>query len=199
MSKPGEPNDKGPFLSMKVWQVKSDVRRYSSAAQVDANGDVLDFIPDWPYFEGNRIGQDNFRFKFKTDTSFGEAIQGDFINCDPTALMCTEKCLTKIHSVIENDVEILDTELDGKRVHVVNVTRLVDCLVESESDIIRFDHGGVMWIKRHVLRWNGLESVALFQLPQTVRSELFATEAFVEVVQRHNLAGLELEELEVIA
>jgi hypothetical protein len=50
---------------MSVWDVRCDVANFATMYLVNEFGQPLDFCPEWPDFEGQKIGENCFQCKTK--------------------------------------------------------------------------------------------------------------------------------------
>jgi hypothetical protein len=97
------------------------------------------------------------------------------------------KAVKALADFVEPSGELLPVTCGGERFFLFNVTRLVDALDETNSDLKRFSDGRIMMIDRHVFQPEKLRSVVVFKLPQKPLSCAYVTDPFV---QRVNDAGL---------
>jgi len=173
--------------------INFDINRYFGMVLVNQRGVPLDFYVNWPYFEGQLIGKDNFQFFANFDRYFGEKKIGNFVNCTG-ALMCDNYALEKLMSYIEKDVEILPMCVESRELNVLNVIRIIDCLDKGGSDILYFSNSeDVMDIKKYAFFTEVIGKHCIFKIPQLVRTDIFATDTFRDKVLEHQLTGLKFD------
>jgi hypothetical protein len=78
----------------------------------------------------------------------------------------------------------------GEEYFLFNVTRVIDALDESKSDIVRFQgKSKILDIESHYFCEEKLARTAIFKIPQIVTMDVFVTDLFVERVQTEGLKG----------
>lgn len=98
----------------------------------------------------------------------------------------------KLGTVLEQYGELLPLLCDDGDFWVLNVTRLVDALDESNSQLMRAsDTGAILMIRKHAFRPAALDQAHLFKLPQTARGLIYVTDPFVQLASTSGLKGLE--------
>ncbi|HEY9747368.1 MAG TPA: DUF1629 domain-containing protein [Allocoleopsis sp.] len=180
-----------------IWTVRFDVRNFASASLVEQDEgegilDIAEFCPDWPDFEGQRIGKAWKMFRAELDP---EKQIGNFTDIDPGVLICDAFAHSKIGEAIAEEVEVLPIQVDKLEMNVLNVINTIDCLDESRSDIEYFSDGGVASIKRYSLDTNLLTDVMLFKIPQFSRTEIYASNTFRDLVLNTSLTGLNFQNI----
>jgi hypothetical protein len=106
-------------------------------------------------------------------------------------LLLSRAAKDAVGSYLAEYAEILPLECDDGEFWVANVTRLVDCLDESASQLLRDpDTGAILVVQKHVFRPIDLECAGIFKLSQMPRGLIYVTEPFVDVVNSSGLSGL---------
>ena len=71
------------------------------------------------------------------------------------------------------------------------MTKVIDALDESNSEVIRFDHiPEVMRIERYTFFVEALTQAVIFKIPQFRTGRVYVTDLFVERVKSTGLRGL---------
>ena len=125
---------------MKIWDIHNDLKNFTAINFVSDDGGELQFCPDWPYFEGQKLGQ-NWSFPYKVKLLEDRPI-GNFVDLDPALLFCDSYALLKLKPYIIEEVEIIPTNVDGLDLNILNITNLIDCLDQEKSVIEYFDEIG---------------------------------------------------------
>ncbi|MBW4487980.1 MAG: hypothetical protein KME12_09335 [Trichocoleus desertorum ATA4-8-CV12] len=178
-----------------IWTVRFDTKNFATASLVEQDEgegilDISEFCPDWPDFEGQKIGKAWKMFRAELDP---EKQIGNFTDIDPGVLICDAFALSNIGEAISEEVEVLPIQVDKLEMNVLNVINIIDCLDESKSEIEYFSDGGVASIKRYSFYTNPLIGVMLFKIPQFSRTEIYANDAFRDLVINTNLTGLDFQ------
>ncbi|EAZ92074.1 imm11 family protein [Crocosphaera chwakensis] len=178
---------------MKIWDIDNDVKNFVGVNFVSDDGGELQFCPDWPYFEGQRLGED-WSFPYRVKLLEDKPV-GDFIGLDSGLLFCDSYALIKLKPYIIKEVEIIPTNVDGLDLNILNITNLIDCLDKEKSVIEYFDEieQGIMDVEKYVFKEELLENVTHFKLPQLTRSSIFGTDKFYSKVKEYGLTGLKFE------
>jgi hypothetical protein len=174
---------------MSVWDVRCDVANFATMYLVNKFGQPLDFCPEWPDFEGQKIGKNCFQFKTKLKKNKPVA---NFTYLDCGVLVCDYFAITKIGDFISNEVELLPIDVDGLNCQLINILNVVDCLDEKKSEIKFFKNSkNVKDIKRYVFNEYMLRNINLFKIPQLKRTDIFATDTFRDKILESGLTGLD--------
>lgn len=174
--------------------IRFDISKYAGIALIDKFGNPLDWYEDWLNFEGQKIGEKNFRYIAKFDIHRDNKIKevGNFVDCDPGALMCDRYSLLKLQPYIQGEVEILTMNVEGLKMSILNVINVIDCLDKNKSEIYYFESSGrIKSIKKYVFEISKIKDYCLFKIPQMARTEVFATDNFRNKVLKYELTGLE--------
>ncbi|MGO8997390.1 MAG: imm11 family protein [Polyangiaceae bacterium] len=94
---------------------------------------------------------------------------------------------------LERYGEVLPLSCEGRPFWTLNVTSFVDALDERASQVVRAsDTGGILMIRRYAFKAASLGRAGLFNLPQTPRGPIYATDSFADKLNERKLVGLEL-------
>ena len=85
--------------------------------------------------------------------------------------------------------ELLPLSCESEELWVFNITNVVDALIEEASDLERFSTGRIMMINRHVFDPVAIGDSEMFRIPQLLRSPIFVTQSFVDLVDTTGLKG----------
>jgi hypothetical protein len=122
----------------------------------------------------------------------------DFLRFVPAVPVVTERAWATLSHLLQSHAELLPLANTSSQLKLfaLHVTSVVDCLDHDKASIRRFPEGNPMY---PLERYAFIESIAdrypVFRLPETLRSELLATEAFREVALRAKISGLLFEQL----
>jgi len=108
------------------------------------------------------------------------------------APVVTETFRDAMASVLGKAVEFLPLgRLKGKDIFVLNVTRVVDCLDSSNSDIAYFPSEPVkiMRIRKYAFVLERCDHLSAFKIPQDLHS-IFVNRAFCDAVVGYRLTGI---------
>ena len=114
--------------------------------------------------------------------------KGDFNSlmlCLPTF---SPRAIDALGDLLEGHGEILPTSCKGERVYFFNVTRVIDALDESNSELRHYlGSHKISTIKRYAFFMERLTGVTIFKIPHF--SKVFVTGPFVERVNSAGLTG----------
>ena len=120
--------------------------------------------------------------------------KGDFPTLGSTPTL-SQRAVDELIDVLVENGEILPLDVaTGEPCYVYNVTRTVDALDESRSDLVRFDSGRIMMVKRHAFRAPELEGVTIFKVPQ-LRAPVFVTEPLMKRITQSGLTGFSFRQI----
>jgi len=96
----------------------------------------------------------------------------------------------KIETLIANRVEFLPFETPVGPYYGLHV-RYVDCLDIERAEVLRYKSSGrVMEVTKYAFRWERLEGIHIFRLPELGTSRLFVSDEFKRKVEENGLTGL---------
>ncbi|MEX2555097.1 MAG: DUF1629 domain-containing protein [Actinomycetota bacterium] len=127
-------------------------------------------------------------------TEKGERLRlTDFPACSGgDMLLMSRSARDRIGPRLESYGEILRLECEDGEFWILNVTRLIDALDESKSELVRAsDTGAVLMIRKHAFRASELGEALVFKLVQMPRGLIYVTDPFIEIVGVSGLRGLE--------
>ena len=101
----------------------------------------------------------------------------------------TTRAVDALSDLLESNGELLPIVISGEKYFLFNVTRVIDALDESRSEIIRFDDFEIMDIEVHCFFPEKIGDAAVFKIPQMVTSDVFVTDVFVDRVKSARLKG----------
>ena len=116
--------------------------------------------------------------------------KGDFPSLFIHVPVFSRKAVMALADLLEGNGELFPVPISGEEYNVFNVTRLIDALDESRSEMIWFEGTSrVLDINVHCFFAEKLDKAAIFKIPQTLSMDIFVTEVFVERVQSAKLKG----------
>ena len=102
----------------------------------------------------------------------------------------TRRAIEVLGDLLEGNGEIIPTTCEGDQIFFFNVTKVIDALDESDSEVIRFDDSSdVMRIGRHVFFRIKLVGSLIFKIPQWPTRRVYVTDRFVKRVESTGLKG----------
>lgn len=181
-------------LETRIWTARFDVATFASSYLVDELGDPIDFLVDWPDFEGQPLKDVWKTPKIKIKDNKPTA---NFTDIDPGILICDSFSRMKLESFLKGEIEVLPVEsVNAVDMYVLNVVNVIDCLDVESSDIDYFeDSSDIMEIKKYIFYLEKLKGIALFKIPQFSRTEIFATDIFREKILEDSLTGLQFSQV----
>lgn len=132
---------------------------------------------------------------FREATSFHRQIPGDFPYLTAGVPVFTPKSLTTLADLLELHGEILPLQSKDGDFFAYNVTSVIDCLDVPNSQVARFDDGGIMDVKRYAFVPERLTAIPIFKIPQFPRSDVYVTDEFVKRVKDQGLIGFRFRHL----
>jgi hypothetical protein len=117
--------------------------------------------------------------------------RSDFPSLDGVIPVFSERAIAAMRDLLEPRGEILPLRCHEGTYFAYNVTRVIDALDETRSELERFDDGRVMWIDRPAFFPDRLAGEVIFKIPQS-RARVFVTDPFAQRVHERGLAGFAL-------
>jgi hypothetical protein len=105
-----------------------------------------------------------------------------------------EKAMRALYPVISQAGELLPATVGSTTYQVLNVTRFIDCLDRRRTNALFSMHDLISEYRTLVFREELLTGQYIFKVPQLPKTNVFVTNAFVDLVGKHNLTGLEFED-----
>jgi hypothetical protein len=104
----------------------------------------------------------------------------------------TPRAVDALSDLLEGNGELLPITIDLEEYFLFNVTRVIDALDESGSEIVRFDDSSkILDIDVHCFCPEKIDKATIFKIPQIPTMDVFVTEVFVERVKSGRLKGFE--------
>ena len=119
----------------------------------------------------------------------------DFPFFEYGALLCSRDAWGILEPYLAAEVELLPVDVEGFNYQLLNPLSVIDCLDEERGQFTRYKTGRVIEIKHYVFDEGKLKGVYLFKTPEFTRTQLYATNAFRDLIEDNNLEGLEFREL----
>lgn len=158
------------------WVVPLDSRDFESLT-FDGTPRSKDWVP--------------IRVERVVETEHGQQlVKSDFPWLGSGKLALRQRATELLAPALEPYAELLPLEWDVP-IWAVNVLTVVDALDEDRSTLVRFDSGRIMRVERYAFRKEVVDDLLVFKVPQLARSAVFVSSAFVELVERSGLTGIE--------
>lgn len=168
---------------MKVYVLGADSDRYESL--IMPGGGLYEFAGR---FNGSPMKNSVSDAKIKKDPR--RLPKGDFPSLIPNVPVFSRRAVEALRDLLEGHGEILPVMISGDEYFLLNVTRVVDALDESNSEVIRFEGSSkVLNIRSHSFYEEKLFGIMIFKIPQVITMDVFVTDAFVERVRSAGLKG----------
>jgi hypothetical protein len=185
---------------MGVYRIREDVNRYEwlNLANFDEVWESVyqkfDDSPmkeSWPplYVEGYREEDDET-----------ECLSGDFPHVSglSAGIVLSKHAVDVLGPLLFGSGELLPLHYLGADLFFFNVTCLADVLNFDESDIVYFQTGRIMTVRRYVFDADKIPSNDVFQIAQIPLGDTFVSENFKVMVEENELEGLLFQPVEII-
>jgi len=114
----------------------------------------------------------------------------DFIAIDLDLDAMSERAKACLEDLVSGQIEFLPVETPIGRYYCMHV-RYVDCLDIERAEVLRYKSSGrVMEVTKYAFRWERLEGIHIFRLPELGTSRLFVSDEFKRKVEENGLTGL---------
>ncbi len=113
----------------------------------------------------------------------------DFIAIDLALDAMSERAKACLEDLVSGQIEFLPVETPIGRYYCMHV-RYVDCLDTSSVQAKYFDDGRILRVIKYAFRWERLEGIHIFRLPELGTSRLFVSDEFKRKVEENGLTGL---------
>ena len=94
-----------------------------------------------------------------------------------------------LHPLIENDVNVVRTTLEGKEWYVIEVTSEIDAL-DYEKSVIDTISSTYILPRKYCFKRERIENHSIFTLVNGRKAYTYVTDSFVKLVQQNLLMGL---------
>ena len=110
------------------------------------HGGLFDFVEG---FDGTPMKKRWTDVAFKWDPAAAGLPIGDYPHMMLGLPIFTRRAIEALGGILEANGEIIPAACEGDQIFLFNVTRIIDALDESESEVIRFDDSSdIMYIDR---------------------------------------------------
>jgi hypothetical protein len=169
---------------MKVHKLDADVNKYRGLYYIN-DDDVVEFK--------RRFNGTQMKHAWTAEEQFAfvpaRLPKGDTPGLSTHIPVFSAKAAEILRDFLEPNGELLPITCDGQRFFAFNVTRVVDALDETSSEVVRFSSGRIMEVDRFSFHENRLIGITVFKIPQLVLKDVFVTDPFVERVMATRLKG----------
>ena len=169
---------------MNVYYLRTDANKYRGVIITQG-----DWRPFCDLFDGTPVSGPWTDVTIGWDPDMRRKPKGDFPSLLTHIPVFTSKAADVLSDLLEGSGELLPIMVDGEEYFLYNVTRVIDALDESRSEIIRFDDFEIMDIDVHCFFPEKIGDAAVFKIPQMVTSDVFVTDVFVDRVKSARLKG----------
>jgi hypothetical protein len=111
------------------------------------------------------------------------------------ALIFRARAVEALDTLLRQYGELLPLACSEADVLIYNPIRVIDALDEKASSVLRFSDGRIMMIKRHLFRYDIVQDVDVFKIPNLRVSPTFVSQRFIEAWEASGLKGLEFKEV----
>jgi hypothetical protein len=180
---------------MKIFKLIADCNRYQNL--------VFTFEEDWAildHFDGRNLLHHWTRpvVEILRDNKFNKNLPaGDFPNLFlPGVPVFSLRAVNALKAILEKNGELLPLSCVEGEYYAFNVTKLIDALDESKSELKRFKSGGgIMQIHKYVFFGEKLTDATIFKIPQFRRTVVYVSDKFQRTVLDNHLIGFKFVEV----
>jgi hypothetical protein len=173
---------------MKIWNILEDSNTYRLFEFVDRSREMEILYANG---RGKRLAGswDPIKVRLYNGPETDEESKplGDFTGFIGPAISL--RASTILEPYIANTVELLPLNTYIGPYFLLNVD-WVDCLDVSHSIVRRFRTGRIMDVESYSFRWEKLDNIHIFHIPELAMSKLFVSDVFKKIVEDNNLGGL---------
>lgn len=127
------------------------------------------------------------------DPSDFPVVPGDTLYWSGTLPVISERGRLELGDILTDHARLLPIDTPFGPYHVVQVTRLLSALIESESQVFRYPSGRIVDIERYGLDADAIGDTPLFKLELWESGNVLVTPSFIDAVNRSNLTGFRFE------
>ena len=168
---------------MKVYILDADSDRYKSLVMI--TGDLFELVRR---FNGKPMKRPWTDVKIGLAPDANTFPKGDFPSLIPSVPIFSPRAISALGDLLESNGEVLPIVCDSEQYFIFNVTRVVDALDESNSEIVRFkDSSRVLNIRDYAFLKDRISELTIFKIPQD--NTIFVTDIFVKRVKSKKLKG----------
>lgn len=177
---------------MEIYKLKADVENYKWVTKQPFRD--IEFLDEYLGLSMKK-GWKPLTLEYINESGDEDMKFGDFPNFVPGFSVVSEEAYKALEPVISNETEFLEVSVkdEKRRFYLMNVTLVLDCLDFDNSNIVRFDDGRIMMVKKHYFLENRVKDNIIFRLYGDER-DVFVTKKFIETVEKHKLQGFEFVE-----
>jgi hypothetical protein len=115
----------------------------------------------------------------------------DFISIDLAFDAMSGRARAILEDLVSGQMEFLPIETPVGPYYGLHVS-YVDCLDVEHAEVLRYKSSGrIMEVIKYAFRWERLEGIHIFRLPELGTSRLFVSDEFKRLVEANGLTGLE--------
>jgi|WetSurMetagenome_2_1015567.scaffolds.fasta_scaffold214001_2 hypothetical protein len=171
---------------MKVFTLRADFNNYRGIYYVDSDR-VIQFSRRFDGTTKKRMLTGKEEFKFIPE----KLPKGDFPGLSTHIPVFNYRAVEALSDLLQGNGTLFPITCAGENYFIYNVTRVIDALDETNSEIERFDSGRIMDVDRFAFFEERLRGATIFKIPHMVLMDVFVTEPFVDRVRISKLKGFE--------
>ena len=126
-------------------------------------------------------------------------LPGDFPGLETSIPVFSKRACDVFRDLIEPYGQFLPLVCEQGDYTAFNVTTVVDALDYERSKVLYFKTSQrIMDVHEYVLRRKVCDELPIFKLVDLTRSHMFVSDAFIDVVERHNLLGFDFRRVRTV-
>jgi hypothetical protein len=169
---------------MQIYELRANLKRYCTFAV--AGGAPQGFFHS---FDGHSMTRDWKSLVIEpADEAPGTVSAPDFALLGLIPLV-SSSAISVLAPLLSGNGELLPVSCALREYALLNVTCVVDALVEDASTIRRFSNGKVMAIDKFAFNGRRIKELNIFRIPQLPRATEFVSDRFVDTVNAAGLTG----------
>jgi hypothetical protein len=170
---------------LNVYMLRADSDHFKCL--IMPNDDLFDFARR---FNGKPMNCKTFYEIICVDPDSYSSPKGDFPSLIPGVPVFSRRAVVELRDLLDGNGELLSTFIGPEEYFLFNVTRVIDALDVSRSDVIRFENSSkVLDIDSHVFYRGRIGGIPIFKIPQVLTMDVFVTDRFVDRVHTAGLKG----------
>lgn len=173
---------------MKIYKLQGDldhIATLNSVNDLEEDPTILDGTEKQGWIKIDVRIDDGSRkknLKFKDYSSIAEPV-------------FSKKAVEALIEITDEGVQFLpihcvDTNEDY---YIVNVTKIVDCIDYSKSEMVYYSSGRIMYFKKYCFIPEKVKDLKIFKLIDEPARKPFVTDDFAKKIEEHHLTGFDLE------
>ena len=108
-------------------------------------------------------------------------------------MLGTKKGVLSFLKEVQYETEVLGLDQNNDELILLNVTNIIDCWDESKSLCDRTRSGRILYVRDYYFDESLISDTYLFKIPQMADDFIFATQKFVDLINKMGSTGLEFQ------